>query len=62
MICGGCGKDAPNMAHHFFKGNPEKPERKWTINAPLYFKANVDNTTAVEGYCSAKCAAKALAY
>jgi hypothetical protein len=47
------------MTHEFFKGNPERPERCWSIVAPLYFKSNDDNTAAVAGYCSLQCAVTA---
>lgn len=62
MYCAVCGAAAPEIEHQFIKGNPEHPEHRWTIIAPLYFKSNPDNTAAIEGYCSANCAADALAY
>jgi len=44
------------MEHAFCEGDPNNPTRSWTIKAPLYFKANEDNTAAIEGYCSPACA------
>jgi len=63
MVCAVCKSEAPVMEHHFFEGvapagrtRGEKPKREWTIVAPLYFKANEDNTAMVEGYCGPRCA------
>lgn len=55
MTCAACGTWAPDIAHEFYEGRPERPGRKWTIFAPLYFKSNADNTEALEGYCSPEC-------
>jgi hypothetical protein len=71
MTCANCGGAIPSWAifdHKFYEGvGPaslppgESPERTWTITAPLYFKANQDNTAMVEGYCGPQCAAARLA-
>ncbi len=48
------------MEHVFHEGDPNSPTRTWTITAPLYFKANADNSACVEGYCGPACALKRL--
>jgi len=61
--CAGCGVPATCIEHRFFAGvaplsrtRGERPAREWVITAPLYFKANADNTAALEGYCGPTCA------
>lgn len=55
MKCAQCGVDAPVIEHQFLKGTREKPERVWSVFAPLYYKSNKENTACIEGYCSCKC-------
>lgn len=65
MKCAHCGIDAPTMEHHFFEGiapagrtKGQKSKREWVIIAPLYFRANEDNTVCIEGYCGVECGIK----
>lgn len=63
MTCARCGALVGTIEHHFFEGlapasriHGERATREWTIVAPLYFKANADNTAMIEGYCGPVCA------
>lgn len=58
--CATCGSETLDMVHQFYEGCPDRPLRTWVIVAPLYFRANADNTGVVEGYCSATCVSNSL--
>ena len=67
MNCAVCGIAVRTEPHYFYEGlGPEsrepgtRPLREWVITAPLYFKANAENTKMIEGYCGPMCATKAL--
>lgn len=55
MKCAVCKVDVEVMEHQFIKGTRERPEKVWSVFAPLYYKSNAENTTCIEGYCSCKC-------
>jgi hypothetical protein len=66
MTCAVCGTSVETITHFFYEGisplsrdRGQRPVREWTIEAPLYFKSNDDNTAMVEGYCSVACAVAA---
>ena len=68
MTCAVCNTEVAVMVHEFFEGlaplsraRGGRPKREWAITAPLYFKANADNTAMIEGYCGPRCAAVGLA-
>jgi hypothetical protein len=56
MKCDWCGKDCEMEEHAFFVGTPENPETRWTITAPLYFKAAPDARSMEAGFCGPSCA------
>ncbi len=55
MKCVVCNVDVEIMEHQFIKGTREKPEKVWSVFAPLYYKSNKENTACVEPYCSCAC-------
>lgn len=58
MKCAVCGTDAEIIEHQFHKGTREKPEKVWSVYAPLYYQSNKENTACIEGYCSCLCSVK----
>lgn len=55
MKCIVCNNECEVLTHTFFKGTQDRPERFWTVVAPLYYKSNNENTECIEPYCSCKC-------
>lgn len=58
LACAACGK-APLEAirHDFFEGTPERPVKKWSVTASLYYLSSQDGRFAEANFCGPECAA-----
>ncbi len=54
--CVVCQKLVELMRHDFFEGTPERPVRKWSVMASLYFLAYKDGLTVEHNFCGPACA------
>ena len=56
MICAVCDFETPALTHFWFEGDPARPVRRWTVEAPLYYVAAGDFLSATAPLCGAACA------
>jgi hypothetical protein len=56
MTCSICHKPVTPIDHPFFIGTPRSPSERWTITAPLYFRATPDGREMAKGFCGTECA------
>ena len=57
MACAVCGSDCALIIHDFHEGVLGEHPRRWSYIAPLYFKANAENTACEVPFCGVECAA-----
>jgi hypothetical protein len=57
MTCAVCGVSVRPTRHDFFEGDPQRPVRRWSIAAPLYFRADETFTRVVAPLCGPVCSA-----
>lgn len=53
--CVVCGHPAEVIRHEYCEGSAERPARRWSVEAPLYYASSPDRMGIVAGFCSAEC-------